>query len=301
MKISIIIPVYNAAEYITQTLDGIYAQSIGRSELEVICYLDKCTDDSGAVISAWKRQNSGLCLRIIRGLRNAGPSVARNRAIAVARGEFIHFMDADDTINIDFYQNMYMAATGASADLATCNFYNQRRPQDSIIYHGDYVLRNPQDKIDDIKVDVHGYMVRYLIRRTFWDKNKFKFPENMRFCEDWLLANHMVYAANRVVTVSGALYMYRFRRQSLVGQSRTNPLYQAQGRAAGQSVKDFLAAHHLQPHQRSVRVTDWRLLGIQIVKILRTDTHSYVRLFGRILFLRASGHIKYFRGDLFNG
>lgn len=57
---------------------------------------------------------------------------------------------------------------------------------------------------------------RYLIQRDFWKKNKFVFPEDMKICEDWVLANKMVFEAKSIVLVPEAKYFYRCRENSLM-------------------------------------------------------------------------------------
>lgn len=298
IKISVIIPVYNVAQYIAQTLDCIYAQTIDRQALEIICVLDACTDNSADIIRRWGRDNNDITMHIIMNKKNRGPAISRNQGLRHARGEFIHFMDSDDVINTDFYKSMYTAATGASADLAVCCFYNERHPHSSVIYHSNVVYSNPQDKVDQTWVDTHGYMVRYLIRRQFWDENKFKFPENIRFCEDWLLANEMVYAARRLVTVADARYIYKFRKNSLMMQSKTNTDYQVMGASASRAVDKFLVGHYLFPHSIDVHTTDWRLFGMRLFKIERDLNHVCVRLFGRIKIIRQSQRVKYKRREV---
>src|ERR1700674_2867038 len=86
--ISVVIPVYNAAAFLAETLASVFAQQY--HPLEVVLVDDGSTDRSLAIAEAWVPP-----LRI-RHQANAGPAAARNRGIEMARGEYLAFIDADD-------------------------------------------------------------------------------------------------------------------------------------------------------------------------------------------------------------
>jgi len=90
--VSIITPIYNAAPWLRETLDSVRAQTL--TDWEQIMVDDGSSDDSVAIAEAAALQDPRF--RLIRTLRNMGPSAARNLAIEAARGRFIAFLDADD-------------------------------------------------------------------------------------------------------------------------------------------------------------------------------------------------------------
>ena len=75
-------------------------------DIEVIVYLDGCTDATADAVAMYARDWPKMNLRAIRAAANQGMSIGRNTAVAAARGEYIHFMDADDVINTDIYQKL---------------------------------------------------------------------------------------------------------------------------------------------------------------------------------------------------
>ncbi len=92
-KVSVIIPVYNAAQYLGKCLDSILGQTLSASELEVICVNDGSTDSSPDVLARYAAANANL--RVLH-RENGGSSMARNDGLDAATGEYILFVDSDD-------------------------------------------------------------------------------------------------------------------------------------------------------------------------------------------------------------
>ena len=288
MKISVIIPVYNCARYIRQTLDLIRMQNFDSREIETIIYLDGCTDTTADEVAIYAKQYPKFNLRAIRADVNMGPSNARNAALAIARGEYIHFMDADDVINTDFYKSLYDAATRTDSDVAVSSFFHERWPNDSVIFDQEIVLGMLQDKMDATHVDTAGYSWRYLIRRAFWERNHFAFPTDMKYCEDLLLMNRVVCYSNRLVLVPGAKYLYKFRPNSLLTTHSTRKLQNVYYNRARADVYVFLAQYDLSRGVVTRGRTYWRLFGFIPVVIARRDknrTKTWYYLFGIIPFM----------------
>lgn len=100
MDLSIIIPVYNAAPLLNRCLNSIFNQTT-QYTYEVILVDDGSTDNSIDIIKTRKEKNISLHQQ-----RNSGPSVARNKGIELAKGEFLTFLDADD-----YWNNGYIEQT----------------------------------------------------------------------------------------------------------------------------------------------------------------------------------------------
>jgi len=89
IKVSVIIPFYNASSFLTEAIESVLNQEI--KDIEIIALDDGSTDDSVEKIS----QIKDLRLKIVR-QENAGAAVARNNGVLIARGEYVCFLDADD-------------------------------------------------------------------------------------------------------------------------------------------------------------------------------------------------------------
>ena len=98
---SVVIPIYNTAGRLQACLDSICAAADAVSDrVEIICVDDGSTDASGEIMQdAATRDNRIRCIR----QTNAGVSVARNRGIALATGEWISFVDSDDCVPVDYF------------------------------------------------------------------------------------------------------------------------------------------------------------------------------------------------------
>lgn len=77
---------------------------------------------------------------VLRGERNLGVGGVRNKALRRAHGRFIHFMDSDDLINIDFYRALYDFAVNSGADMAVASYLHQRPPKSSIVFDNALVV-----------------------------------------------------------------------------------------------------------------------------------------------------------------
>src|SRR5262245_20179101 len=111
-SVSVVIPCYNAGRFLKETLESILAQT--RPALEVIVVDDGSTDDSAAVAGAF-----GPPVRVLR-QSNQGESVARNRGLDEARGDWVAFLDADDVWAPDKLERQ-LAAVEGSPGVACCH------------------------------------------------------------------------------------------------------------------------------------------------------------------------------------
>ena len=287
MKISIIIPVHNCAKYIAQTLDCIRLQTMALKEIEVLIYLDGCTDETSDIVNHYGRKWPELNMTVMCGEKPAGPGYARNLLARMAQGEYIHFMDADDLINTDFYRAMYDAAHGADADVAVCGFICERDAGHTLLYDWPLVVSVPQDKVDITRVDILGYSFRYMIRRKLWIGAKLGYPVDMKICEDMLPMNQMVFVANRLITVPGAIYEYKNRPGSLLND-RTSPNVNNENyKRATKMVSDFLDSHGIVKKHEPSTYTKFLLMDvIPVATIKKVHRRTWVRLFGAIPFVK---------------
>ena len=112
MLVSVIIPVYNAAEFIGKCVSSVLEQTL--NDLEVICVDDRSSDDSFEVLSRLEDPR----LKIIRFPENRGVSAARNAGLEAASGKYVYFLDSDDWLDPDYLEAMTDKAEETGEDRA---------------------------------------------------------------------------------------------------------------------------------------------------------------------------------------
>lgn len=222
--ISIVIPMYNAEKYISECLDSILAQTF--QDFEVIVVDDCSTDNSVDVVKSYTSRFGGR-LKLTQTKKNSGaPGVPGNIGLAYSRGEYLFFMDNDDTITIDALEKLYSTAKDFDADVVTCEkfygvpdeFWNDSRFRAQLkpysYQSGDFVSE-PTLITDDLTERVRDcYSRRFLwplwlkiIRREFLIENDIHFADNI--IQDMLATCCMMYTAKRVVRVPYVINFYR--------------------------------------------------------------------------------------------
>ncbi|MBR5421066.1 MAG: glycosyltransferase [Lachnospiraceae bacterium] len=123
MKLSVIVPVYNMAEggKLEFCIDSLLAQTLDPEEYEIIAVDDHSTDDSLKILKKYESDRPGHFFAVASD-RNRHQGGAKNRGLAMARGEWIGFIDADDWVTPDYYERLLSAAESAGADMAGCDY-----------------------------------------------------------------------------------------------------------------------------------------------------------------------------------
>ena len=115
IKVSVIVPIYNAEKYLVQCLDSVMKQTL--KEIEIILINDGSTDGSAEICQKYLTDD-----RVTYFLKeNEGLAAARQDGMERAHGEYIGFVDSDDWIELDMYEKMYAAAKSCDADVVYCN------------------------------------------------------------------------------------------------------------------------------------------------------------------------------------
>lgn len=120
IKVSIIVPVYNAEAYISQCIESLLNQTL--KECQFIIVNDGSTDQSADIIERYRAADSRIIA--IHGT-NQGVSAARNIGIETACGQYVGFVDADDFVDTDMFERLYKEASYGDCDVVLSNFISE--------------------------------------------------------------------------------------------------------------------------------------------------------------------------------
>ena len=213
MKLSIIIPIYNVAQWLPETVDSVLAQSF--RDFELILVDDGATDGSGDICDRYAAKDPRV--RVLH-QENAGVSAARNAGVAAAQGEFIGFTDSDDIIEKDMYAVLMSLAEKHNADVVQC----QHDRADTL---------NGAARSEEIRVMTGEVFVRRMFTKTgadytnqvaLWSKIYKKewfegvvFPVGQVY-EDEQETYKLCLKAVRLVETTDILYHYIKRENSII-------------------------------------------------------------------------------------
>ncbi len=204
--ITVIIPIYNGEKYAKTCLENMLQQSY--KNLEIIVVDDGSTDKTAEIIRDYP-------VKIITHEKNKGLSAARNTGMDAATGEYIHFMDVDDSVNSVFYEKMIKAISETETDIACGSMINEHNRYKTQRFKNQQVYVNTKDKLTATYVGKWGFVWRYLFRLDFLKSRKLRFEEG-RFIEDLPFSVPAVYFANKLVTVPDAEYFYNHSVNSIL-------------------------------------------------------------------------------------
>lgn len=279
LKISVVIPVYNAEKFLDKCLNHLICQTY--KNLEIIIVDDGSTDGTPKLCREYVRRDKRI--KLLR-QKNAGPSVALNAGMDAATGDYIHFHDHDDFINLDYYEKMVNAAILTNADIL-CGEVNQPEynfPRFDRIE----ICTGMSDKITKTCANRFNPAWRYLYKKSFLDKTGLRYDEKIFGAQDLFFTKPAIVLATSVATVPGAIYNVVDTATAL-GKSRRRlkKLNKSpDNRAAREKMREFFIAHGaldaMTAPEKPLRIEEFRMFNIPLRRneIYLNKTRHY--LFG---------------------
>ena len=210
IKVSIIVPVYNSKIYLHRCLNSLVNQSL--EEIEIILINDCSTDESIDIIKEYKEKYQSKII-LIDLKENKGPGGARNEGMNIAKGEYIGFVDSDDYVEIEMFEELYKLAKLRNYDMVDCGFNNR--------HAGKIALSTTKNTWGQLDREKRGHLIAYsgfvwskIIKRNILIDNKIKFRENVTFEDVDFLPVVMLYLKN-VYASDRVLYYYENNYKSL--------------------------------------------------------------------------------------
>lgn len=229
LMVSIIVPVYNVANYLPQCLESLLGQTY--SNIEIICVDDGSRDQSLMIIKQYILKDSRI--KLIQQV-NSGPSTARNNGIKVSQGEYLTFVDPDDWCALNLIEELKKSIEKNNVDIviAPMGLYNEKTGEldcENTYFTNQMFPKELENKrikkseFDDFFFNFNSSMCGKLFRYSYLQDNNLSLIEGV-FFEDQLFYVDMRFTSFTFSLIREPFYFYRINRLD----STTSKSYQGQ-------------------------------------------------------------------------
>lgn len=202
--ISIIVPVYNTATYLERCIESVIEQTY--PDWELILIDDGSTDGSGEICDRYASEDPRITTVHTP---NRGVSSARNTGLDHAKGEWISFMDSDDSISPTYLEDLITSSR--DADIVVSGW---QRGTFKRFYDNRIILRS--DFFEVLSSKAIHYNHGKLFRRDVVEKNHIRFETEIRWSEDIIFFFNVLLHSSKVILISKVNYYYRIREDSAI-------------------------------------------------------------------------------------
>lgn len=203
-KVSVIIPVYNVENYLRKCLDSLVNQTL--KDIEIIVVNDGTTDNSQEIIDEYVKKYSKKVVSIIQ--ENGGQGTARNTGLLHAKGEYIGYVDSDDYVEENMYEELYKKAKEEDSDIVIC---------------GNNVVKENYDFLSKEEVDKEFLLGKMAVWNKIYKKNiivdnKIQFRSKVWY-EDLDFTMKVYFSSKKISYVDKPLYNYLLREGSTMNNN----------------------------------------------------------------------------------
>lgn len=224
IKVSIIIPVYNAEKYIERSVKSAMRQTL--KEIEIILINDGSTDDTLKIVESLSTLDNRI---IIINQKNCGTSAARHRGIKISRGEYLFFLDGDDWVEKTACERKYQFAKKENLDIVITDFYRD--------YDNGNIELWKDLKSKKVFYSVEEYLMKFFKRKSYrplWNKlysralfGETDFSQYRGPGQDFVMNAIVIPRAKKIGKLHEAFYHYILNPNS-VRRNMTPELYYQQ-------------------------------------------------------------------------
>ena len=215
-KVSVIVPIYNVEKYLEKCINSLLSQTL--EDIQIILVNDGSKDNSGNIAKEYEKNNKDRVIYVEK--ENGGLSDARNYGLKYATGDFIAFLDSDDYIEKNAYEEMYNKAIEENADYVECDFIWEF--PNKIRVDKQYPYKNKKEMLSFVRVVAWNK----LIKRQLITDNNLEFPKGLRY-EDVEFIYKLIPFINKFAYVDKPFIHYVQRKGSIanVQNERTAEIF----------------------------------------------------------------------------
>lgn len=215
-KVSVIVPIYNVEKYLEKCINSLLSQTL--EDIQIILVNDGSKDNSGNIAKEYEKNNKDRVIYVEK--ENGGLSDARNYGLKYATGDFIAFLDSDDYIEKNAYEEMYNKAIEENVDYVECDFIWEF--PNKIRVDKQYPYKNKKEMLSFVRVVAWNK----LIKRQLIIDNNLEFPKGLRY-EDVEFTYKLIPFINKFTYVDKPFIHYVQREGSIanVQNERTAEIF----------------------------------------------------------------------------
>ena len=215
-KVSVIVPIYNVEKYLEKCINSLLSQTL--EDIQIILVNDGSKDNSGNIAKEYEKNNKDRVIYVEK--ENGGLSDARNYGLKYATGDFIAFLDSDDYIEKNAYEEMYNKAIEENSDYVECDFIWEF--PNKIRVDKQYPYKNKKEMLSFVRVVAWNK----LIKRQLIIDNNLEFPKGLRY-EDVEFTYKLIPFINKFAYVDKPFIHYVQREGSIanVQNERTAEIF----------------------------------------------------------------------------
>lgn len=228
IKVSVIMPVYNAKSYLEETLNYVLNQTL--KDIELICIDDGSTDGSSEILKGYEAKDERMT--VLR-QQNQYAGVARNNGLAIAKGKYVIFWDADDIFRTDALEKLYLKAEEDVAEITVCAANKYDEINDEIVLTNTYLVKDRlPEQIPFSKDAIGKYIFNFagnvpwnkLYLKEFVEKHGLQFEARRQANDTYFVMMAFSYA-EKISAIDETLIDYRVRTgASITDRTSKEPL-----------------------------------------------------------------------------
>lgn len=205
-KVSVIVPVYNVEKYLNRSLDCLVNQTL--KDIEIILINDCSPDNSLKIMQEYAAKDERI--KIVDLENNQGAAVARNKGLDIATGEYLGFIDPDDAIDLNYYEELYKAAKEGDYDIVKC-------PKKNFELDGSRFI-SPLHA--ELKRTNNRYLFSFewttaVYKHSVVKEKGIRFPEECRKAQDVVFLYRFIYNSKTFHMIDNVYYYHHKREGSL--------------------------------------------------------------------------------------